>query len=100
MTTKFCRKCHQIKPVAEFTQNRHNKDGLGSYCQPCNKRVHREWLKKHPTYDRDRMRRKRALKRLSESMSVRDYLQNQEKLLQDLESERRYIPGFSIRKGY
>ncbi|KAL0041929.1 hypothetical protein WJX79_009068 [Trebouxia sp. C0005] len=32
---KHCRACGQIKPSEDFPRNRMNKDGLHSYCKPC-----------------------------------------------------------------
>ncbi|DBA83718.1 TPA: hypothetical protein ACH3X1_006255 [Trebouxia sp. C0004] len=32
---KHCRACGQVKPSEDFPRNRMNKDGLHSYCKPC-----------------------------------------------------------------
>lgn len=32
---QHCRSCGQVKASEEFPRNRMNKDGLHSYCKPC-----------------------------------------------------------------
>ncbi|GAA4085937.1 endonuclease VII domain-containing protein [Nonomuraea soli] len=40
---KYCPRCQEIKPTAEFGRNRSDKsDGLTSYCKPCHTLVGRE----------------------------------------------------------
>ncbi|MEV0234358.1 endonuclease domain-containing protein [Nonomuraea sp. NPDC050786] len=39
---KFCPRCGEIKPHAEFGSNRSAKDGLTAYCKPCHTAVTRE----------------------------------------------------------
>ncbi|MET7331895.1 endonuclease VII domain-containing protein [Nonomuraea sp. NPDC005650] len=39
---KYCPRCAEIKPVADFGKNRSHKDGLTDYCKPCHNRVTRE----------------------------------------------------------
>lgn len=36
LVVKVCRSCGEEKPGGEFPRNRANKDGLHSYCKPCN----------------------------------------------------------------
>ena len=37
MTSKYCIKCKELKPLTEFHINRHMKDGLHVYCKTCRK---------------------------------------------------------------
>jgi hypothetical protein len=39
---KYCPRCAEIKPHAEFGSNRSSKDGLTAYCKPCHAVVTRE----------------------------------------------------------
>jgi hypothetical protein len=36
MTDKYCTKCRTVKVKDEFYKSKSNKDGLQSYCKPCN----------------------------------------------------------------
>ena len=33
---KYCARCEQTKPPSEFYRHRRHKDGLSTYCKPCN----------------------------------------------------------------
>jgi hypothetical protein len=33
--TKACRKCGEVKPVADFPENRKLRDGRSSWCRSC-----------------------------------------------------------------
>jgi len=35
MESKYCKRCHQIKNLAEFNENKKLKNGLSSYCRVC-----------------------------------------------------------------
>jgi hypothetical protein len=48
METKFCRKCHLIKPPEDFYERSLNKDGLSSYCRPCTRAMTLGWRAKNP----------------------------------------------------
>ncbi|WP_327580987.1 endonuclease VII domain-containing protein [Nonomuraea sp. NBC_00507] len=39
---KYCARCAEIKPKAEFGSNRASKDGVTTYCKPCHAVVTRE----------------------------------------------------------
>jgi hypothetical protein len=54
---KQCTKCAKARPVAEFNKNGKARDGLDSYCKPCNREKIREWTKAN-------QERKRAGERL------------------------------------
>ena len=45
---KECRRCKEVKLLTDFYKNKANKDGLGSYCKPCELRRTKEWKKKNP----------------------------------------------------
>jgi adenine-specific DNA methylase len=46
--SKQCRHCGVEKPASEFYPAIRNRDGLHSYCKPCNLARTREWVKRHP----------------------------------------------------
>ncbi|MEW9551625.1 endonuclease domain-containing protein [Nonomuraea sp. NPDC050783] len=39
---KYCPRCAEIKPIAEFGRNRSHEDGLTDYCKPCHNQVMRD----------------------------------------------------------
>jgi hypothetical protein len=43
LTEKECRKCKTVKPVTEYGSRVAGKDGLQSYCKPCQKLAKTEW---------------------------------------------------------
>lgn len=43
MKMKECACCHKLLPVAYFTKNKRNKDGLHSYCRECNKQKAKQY---------------------------------------------------------
>jgi len=45
---KFCTQCSTPKTVPEFAKNRRNKDGLASWCRPCNSEYRRDWGLRNP----------------------------------------------------
>lgn len=49
---KACRKCHRVQPLEDFPPELRNKDGLNSYCRPCNALRMREWRAAHPAQAR------------------------------------------------
>lgn len=58
---KRCCSCKQMKPLSEFNVNRSKKDGLASYCRPCNRATSRErYQNRHAYYVADATRRKRG----------------------------------------
>lgn len=40
---KTCKRCGEEKPASAFSKNRGSKDGLHSYCKPCNKVATEAW---------------------------------------------------------
>ena len=54
--TKKCRDCGETKPLADFFRNKGGKNGVRSYCKPCDRRRATAWKKKNPgkvaTYNR------------------------------------------------
>lgn len=62
---KRCRKCGETKPRSEFHKNRAHKDGLQSYCKPCQMEAVNVWRREHPEKTRvwsDRWRFRRSMK--------------------------------------
>ena len=48
---KTCSKCKNTKPLAEYGNNPKNRDGLQSYCKPCNLEMNRRSkIKRGETY--------------------------------------------------
>lgn len=43
MKTKFCPKCKQAKDIVEFSKNSRHKDGLHTYCKPCDRLRNKIW---------------------------------------------------------
>jgi hypothetical protein len=63
-----------MKPVSEFNVNRSKKDGLASYCRPCNRAASRQRYQHRRTYYvADATRRKQAAIEAN-SRRVWDYL--------------------------
>lgn len=58
--TKFCCKCGEHKPIAEFSKNRGNKDGLQTYCRPCHRASVLKWQKDHPQKANEKNRKWQA----------------------------------------
>ncbi len=46
--TKRCCECKQFKNLETFVKNKNTKDGLGSICKDCHKKVQSEYRKKYP----------------------------------------------------
>jgi hypothetical protein len=53
---KRCPTCGVEKPRDEFSKNRCQRDGLGSYCKPCSNARNREWKEKNQELIRERNR--------------------------------------------
>lgn len=45
---KQCRKCHEVKPLDEFSKSSRSKDGLQSMCRKCHAEYQREWRRNNP----------------------------------------------------
>src|ERR1019366_9269021 len=45
---KQCRKCQQPRNIAEFGSRKDTKDGLKSYCRPCEYEISEQWRKRCP----------------------------------------------------
>lgn len=54
--TKQCFRCKGTKPVTDFGRNRFRKDGLKSYCRPCQSIVETRWRSTDPEKHRKRGR--------------------------------------------
>ena len=52
MLAKRCARCSAVKPVAEFAPRKGRKDGLYSYCRPCE----REYMRQYKTANAERIR--------------------------------------------
>jgi 5-methylcytosine-specific restriction endonuclease McrA len=47
--SKRCPRCREVKPRDQFSLHRGQRDGLSSYCTPCNRQYLRQWhLANHP----------------------------------------------------
>ena len=46
VATKTCARCNEAVPVSEFGKHAKSKDGLQSYCKPCNREASRIGRKK------------------------------------------------------
>ena len=44
--TKFCTRCKQIKPVAEFNKSTTARDGLQNWCKECQRKISREHMRR------------------------------------------------------
>jgi hypothetical protein len=42
-TTKKCRRCKEVKPLAEFNRQQRTPDGLNYYCRQCQSEWNRKW---------------------------------------------------------
>jgi hypothetical protein len=42
---KLCRGCRQTLPATLFWKSKSHKDGLGTYCKPCDNGRHRHWYR-------------------------------------------------------
>lgn len=45
---KWCPRCEQYKPPAEWNKNVARADGLSVYCRECNRANHRDYCKRKP----------------------------------------------------
>ena len=45
--TKYCGRCHTVKPVSEFYTNKTKPDGLSTYCKDCTKELQIGYSKKY-----------------------------------------------------
>lgn len=46
-TTKVCSKCHEIKPLAEFSEDKRRKDRVGCRCKACKRDYQRAYYEQH-----------------------------------------------------
>ena len=42
MDEKRCSKCGKVKPISEFSKNKHAKDGMQFHCTDCKKEYYRK----------------------------------------------------------
>lgn len=85
-TLKTCACCKQVKPRSDFPKKAANKDGLYSYCKPCNVEKVRQYHARRPdwaeykkAYDRERTQR---LKEKLREQNKRRYEKNRERCLE------------------
>ena len=57
MTTKTCTRCHQPRPVTDFSPKASARDGKHPYCRSCMAAAQRESRRKNPGYDREYYRK-------------------------------------------
>lgn len=64
MKSKVCSKCEKRKSCGEFYANKHNSDGLHSYCKECYRKDYQEnrskilaYQKKHYKKNKDKIKR-------------------------------------------
>lgn len=58
-----CRRCKKEKPRSEFSKNKSKKNGLGSYCLACHRKLARDWYEKNKQYKRRDSIKRQAVKR-------------------------------------
>ena len=63
---KPCFDCDEAKPFGEFRKQPSHRDGLESYCRPCQDIRISAWLKRHPERVRAKERKKEAVRRARE----------------------------------
>ena len=50
LVSKECGKCHEIKPVSEFSKDIYNSDRLQSKCKECLKECNKKRYQENPDY--------------------------------------------------
>lgn len=95
--TKTCRDCRQDKAASEFFANRRNRDGLGSYCKPCNSARADGWRKANPERAAQVAAAKQLRNRGNEKLreyqraKAKEYASTERGKLQRASNQRRYI---------
>lgn len=70
---KYCSGCKQEKPFSDFNKNRRTKDGLQTWCQPCNTMWNRRNYLNRKEYFADKNRDNRERNRLSILAYLREH---------------------------
>lgn len=78
---KKCSKCKVEKPLNEFYKNKWRKDGLTSYCKPCNKAIQRttdyskykDYYKKHYEANKEKRNKQTLESKKRRITQVREY---------------------------
>ena len=50
MLTKTCNHCKIAKPIACYSKNKHQKDGINNKCKPCDVEAGKQWRDKRSEY--------------------------------------------------
>ena len=48
MPTKICSKCHEEKDIENFSKNKRRKDGIQTFCKPCQNKYGAVYYEKDP----------------------------------------------------
>lgn len=94
-TFKVCRDCGIEKPVSEFSPSKQIKDGLHSYCKPCNAARARAWQKANPEKVAATVAEYRAVHEEEIAVQMADYyIANREQKLAYLREWREANPDY------
>ena len=67
--SKICARCNKAVPISQFSQHTKSKDGLQSYCKPCNREASRIGRKKRKQKE---ARKQKALLRKEAKMAAKN----------------------------
>ena len=71
---KRCASCREFKPLTDFHRQRRSKDGLQSYCKPCNNRRAKRFYADNPERCKERDKTRKPGAKNANRMRVFQYL--------------------------